>query len=338
MRLWRYGPPGKTVKSTGKGKDPLAKYILKRVLHALIALCVIIIIVFVLLRQMPIEGYFNNFEKLTDAQIQAGLQKLGLTQPIPQQILNYFLQLLQGDLGVSNKYRQGYSIAKIIAQKAPISIEIGLISFVISLAIGMPLGILMARSTRTRWKLWDKFGTVIIVIVQAVPSAVYHLLIQLYGSELLGVSMLFKDDRPATWILPIFSLSIGNIAYYAMWLRRYMVDEANKDYIRLARAKGVPAAVISRRHVFRNAVVPLVQYIPNSILFTLMGSLYVESLYSIPGMGGLLVQVIKLQDNTMVQALVLLYAAVSVLGLLFGDLLMALVDPRISFTGKEGAR
>ena len=338
MRLWRYGPPGKTVISTGKGKEPLAKYILKRVLHALIALCVIIIIVFVLLRQMPIEGYFNNFEKLTDAQIQAGLQKLGLTQPIPQQILNYFLQLLQGDLGVSNKYRQGYSIAKIIAQKAPISIEIGLISFVISLAIGMPLGILMARSTRTRWKLWDKFGTVIIVIVQAVPSAVYHLLIQLYGSELLGVSMLFKDDRPATWILPIFSLSIGNIAYYAMWLRRYMVDEANKDYIRLARAKGVPAAVISRRHVFRNAVVPLVQYIPNSILFTLMGSLYVESLYSIPGMGGLLVQVIKLQDNTMVQALVLLYAAVSVLGLLFGDLLMALVDPRISFTGKEGAR
>lgn len=316
----------------------MAKYILKRVLHALIALCVIIIIVFVLLRQMPIEGYFNNFEKLSDAQIQAGLQKLGLTQPIPQQIGNYFLQLLQGDLGVSNKYRQGYSIAKIIAQKAPISIEIGLISFAIALALGMPLGILMARSTRTRWKLWDKFGTVIIVIVQAVPSAVYHLLIQLYGSELLGVSMLFKEDNPATWILPIFSLSIGNIAYYAMWLRRYMVDEANKDYIRLARAKGVPAATISRSHVFRNAVVPLVQYIPNSILFTLMGSLYVESLYSIPGMGGLLVQVIKLQDNTMVQALVLLYAAVSVLGLLFGDLLMALVDPRISFTGKEGAR
>ena len=338
VRLWWYGPPGKTVKNTGKGKDPLAKYILKRVLHALIALCVIIIIVFVLLRQMPIEGYFNNFEKLSDAQIQAGLQKLGLTQPIPQQIGNYFLQLLQGDLGVSNKYRQGYSIAKIIAQKAPISIEIGLISFAIALALGMPLGILMARSTRTRWKLWDKFGTVIIVIVQAVPSAVYHLLIQLYGSELLGVSMLFNEDNPATWILPIFSLSIGNIAYYAMWLRRYMVDEANKDYIRLARAKGVPAATISRSHVFRNAVVPLVQYIPNSILFTLMGSLYVESLYSIPGMGGLLVQVIKLQDNTMVQALVLLYAAVSVLGLLFGDLLMALVDPRISFTGKEGAR
>ena len=311
---------------------------LKRVLHALVTLCIVIVIVFVLLRQMPIEGYFNNFDKLSDAQIKVGLQQLGLTDPLPKQVLNYFVQLLHGDLGTSNKYREGYSIAKIIAQKAPISIQIGLISFAVSLAVGLPLGILMARSTRTRLKVWDKIGTVLIVVVQAVPSAVYHLLIQLYGSELLGVSMLFSTSNAATWILPIFSLSIGNIAYYAMWLRRFLVDESNKDYIRLARAKGVPAARISRSHVFRNAIVPLVQYIPNSILFTLMGSLYVESLYSIPGMGGLLVQVIKLQDNTMVQALVLIYAAVSVLGLLFGDLLMALVDPRISFTAKEGAR
>ena len=316
----------------------MAKYMLKRILHAAVTLCVVICIVFALLRQMPIEGYFNNFDKMTEASIQVSLQKMGLKDPLPVQILHYFGQILQGDLGVSNRYRQGYSITKIIAQKAPVSIKLGLMSMAVSLAVGMPLGILMARSTRTRWKLWDKLGTVFIVIVQAVPSAVYHLLIQLYGSEILGVSMLFNDRNPATWILPVFSLSIGNIAYYAMWLRRYMVDESNKDYIRLARAKGVPAGRISRSHVFRNAVVPLVQYLPQSILFTLMGSLYVESLYSIPGMGGLLIQVIKLQDNTMVQALVLIYAALSVVGLLFGDLMMALVDPRISFTGKEGAR
>ena len=316
----------------------MAKYMLKRILHAAITLCVVICIVFALLRQMPIEGYFNNFDKMTEASIQVSLNKMGLNDPLPVQILHYFGQLLKGDLGVSNRYRQGYPIVKIIAQKAPISIKLGLISLAVSLAVGLPLGILMARSTRTRWKLWDKFGTVFIVIVQAVPSAVYHLLIQLYGSEILGVSMLFNDRNPMTWVLPVFSLSIGNIAYYAMWLRRYMVDESNKDYLRLARAKGVPAGKISRSHVFRNAIVPLVQYIPQSILFTLMGSLYVESLYSIPGMGGLLIQVIKLQDNTMVQALVLIYAAVSVLGLLFGDLMMALVDPRISFTGKEGAR
>ena len=150
--------------------------------------------------------------------------------------------------------------------------------------------------------------------------------------------MLFSQGNLRSYILPIFSLAIGNIAYYAMWLRRYMVDESNKDYIRLARAKGLPGRSISRRHMFRNAMVPLIQYIPNSILFTLMGSLYVESLYSIPGMGGLLVTVIKRQDNTMVQALVLIYAAISILGLLFGDILMAILDPRISFTKKEGSR
>ncbi|MCI5557014.1 ABC transporter permease [bacterium] len=316
----------------------MAKYIFKRILHSIVTLCVVICIVFVLLRQMPIEGYFNNYDKMSEAAVQVSLQKMGLTDPIPVQIVHYFGQLLHGDLGTSNKFRQGYPIAKIVAQKAPISIKLGLISLAVSLAAGLPLGIMMARSTKTRWKLWDKFGTVFIVIVEAVPSAVYHLLIQLYGSEILGVSMLFNVDNPKTWILPIFSLSIGNIAYYAMWLRRYMVDESNKDYIRLARAKGVPEGKISRSHVFRNAIVPLVQYLPQSILFTLMGSLYVESLYSIPGMGGLLIQVIKLQDNTMVQALVLIYAALSVLGLLFGDLMMALVDPRISFTGKEGAR
>ena len=116
------------------------------------------------------------------------------------------------------------------------------------------------------------------------------------------------------------------------------MDESNKDYVRLARAKGVPAGVISRRHIFRNAFVPLVQFIPTSVILTLMGSLYVESLYSIPGMGGLLVTVIQRQDNTVVQALVLFYAAISILGMLVGDLLMALLDPRITLGKKEGGR
>lgn len=316
----------------------MVKYILKRLLHALITLCIVITIVLLLLRQMPIEGYFNNYDKMSEAQINVKLEQLGLNDPAPVQIINYFKQLLRGDLGTSNKYRNGYPIAKIIAGKAPISIKLGVISQLIALAVGIPLGIVMAQSTKTKWKLWDKFGTVLIVIVQAVPSAVYYLFIQLYGSEILGVSMLFDEDKWQTWILPVFSLSIGNIVYYAMWLRRYMVDEANKDYIRLARAKGISESKISFSHVFRNAFVPLVQYIPNSFLMTLMGSLYVESLYSIPGMGGLLVQVIKIQDNTMVQALVVIYATISVIGLLLGDILMALVDPRISFVKKEGSR
>ena len=316
----------------------MVKYILKRVLRSLLTMFIITTVLFSLLRLMPIEGYFENYDKMTETQIQVKLNSLGLNDPLPTQLAHFYRQIARGDLGTSNIYRRGVSINTILAEKIPISLRLGLTSIAIALAVGLPLGTLMARSTRSRWKFWDRFGTVFIVIIQAVPAAVYHILIQFAGSQYAGLPMLFDAAKPQSYLLPILSLSIGNIAYYAMWLRRYMVDEANKDYIRLARAKGVPNSTISRRHIFRNAFVPLVQYIPNSILFTLMGSLYVESLYSVPGMGGLLVTVIKRQDNTMVQALVLIYAVISILGLLLGDLLMAVVDPRISLSRKEGSR
>ncbi len=322
----------------------MAKYITKRVLRSLLTMFIIITILFALLRLMPIEGYFENFDKMSSTQIQVKLQSLGLTDPLPKQLVRFYGNLLQGNLGESNVYRKGVAITEIIAEKIPVSLRLGLLSLTIALSLGLPLGILMARSTRTRWKIGDRLGTVFIVLIQAMPSAVYHILIQFVGSqttigrEVLGLPMLFDIANAKSYILPVISLSIGNIAYYAMWLRRYMVDESNKDYIRLARAKGVSSGAISRKHVFRNAFVPLVQYIPNSILFTLMGSLYVESLYSVPGMGGLLVTAIKRQDNTLVQALVLIYAVISILGLLFGDILMGIVDPRISFAKKEGAR
>jgi len=98
----------------------LAKYIVRRILHSLVTLCIVISIVLLLLRQMPVEGYFNNYEKMSQSQIDVTLKKLGLKDPAPVQIFNYFRQLLRGDLGTSNKYRAGYPIAKIIAKKAPI--------------------------------------------------------------------------------------------------------------------------------------------------------------------------------------------------------------------------
>lgn len=284
---------------------------------------------------MPIEGYFQNFDKLTEAQIQAGLSNMGLDQPLPVQLFNFFKNLLHGDLGVSRTYRTNVPVMDIIVEKIPVSVQFGLMSIAFSMLVGFPLGILMARS---KGKFWDKFGTVFIVFIQAVPAAVYYLFIQIYGTELLDISMLYNANRPITWVLPVISMSLGNIAYYAMWLRRYMVDESNKDYVRLARAKGLSQGKIMSKHVFRNAFVPMVQYIPNSILNTVIGSIYVESLYSIPGMGGLLVNVIQKQDNTMVQALVIIFASVGILGLVLGDLLMCIVDPRISFTKKGGVR
>ena len=313
----------------------MLKYSLKRLSSSILTLLIIVSVVFVLLRQMPIEGYFDNFDKMEPAAINAKLDQLGLNDPIPVQLWNFIKGVLHGDLGTSARYSVGAPITGLIAKKAPISIKLGVMSMALSLLMGIPLGTAMAKN---KGKFWDKIGTMYIVFINAVPAAVYYIFIQMYGTSALGISMLFDLNDPITWVLPIFSMALGNTAYYAMWLRRYMVDELNKDYVRLARAKGVSGPNIMMKHVFRNAFVPMIQYIPTSLLYTICGSIYIESLYSIPGMGGLLVDVIGRQDNPMVQAIVMIYSCIGIVGLLLGDLLMGLIDPRISFVKKEGAR
>ena len=313
----------------------MVKYVIKRLLSAVLTLFVILTIVFVLVRQMPIEGYFDNFDKLDQSMINARLTQLGLNDPLHVQLIRFYKQLLHGDLGTSARYRVGVPISEIIVQKAPLSIAMGLTSMALAFLLGIPLGAAMAKS---KSGFWDKFGTVFIVFINAVPAAVYYIYLQAYGSQLLNVSMLFNRNDWRTWILPVFSMSLGNIAYNAMWLRRYMVDEMNKDYVKLAKAKGLSESKITMGHVFRNAFVPMIQYLPTSLMFTICGSIYIESLYSVPGMGGLLVDVITRQDNPMVQALVMIYSSIGIIGLLIGDLLMAVIDPRITLGKKEDVR
>ncbi len=314
----------------------MAKYLGKRFLRSLITLFLILTITFILVRQMPIEGYFSNYEKMTQEQIANGLKQLGLDQPLYIQLFNFFKNLiLHFDLGISKVYRNNVPVAEILAPKIPISVQLGGLSILFSMLVGLPMGTLMAKY---KGKVLDHIGTGFIVLIEAVPAAVYYLFIQLYGTELFNISLLFDSKKVISWVLPVFSMSLGNIAYYAMWLRRYMVDESHKDYVLLARIKGVPGSKIMFRHIFRNAFVPMAQYLPTSFLNTVIGSIYIESLYSIPGMGWLLVNVIKKQDNSMVQGIVLLYACVGVIGLILGDLMMVLLDPRISFAKKGGSR
>ena len=313
----------------------MAKYLCKRIGQSLLTLIIILTVVFIMVRQMPIDGYFENIDKLDEAVIRSTLDSMGLNDPLPVQLKDFFVRLLHGDLGTSTRYSRGVPIAQIVAAKAPISIEMGVLSMALSMILGIPLGAAMARKKNG---FWDRFGTVFIVLVNAVPAAVYYIYLQSYGTTALNVSMLFDRNNWVSWILPVFSMSLGNIAYYAMWLRRYMLDELNKDYVRLAKAKGVNARKITMRHVFRNAFVPMIQYIPTSLLYTVGGSIYIESLYSIPGMGGLLVDVISKQDNPMVQAIVMIYSCIGIIGMILGDLLMALIDPRITLARKEASR
>lgn len=310
----------------------MIKYIGKRILHALFTMIIVISVVFILLRQMPIEGYFTNYETMSPRQVEIGLENLGLLDPLPVQLANFFKNIAKGDFGKSSKYRPNVPVVQIIKEKIGISFRFGLAAVTLALVVGLPMGIFMVRF---KGRFIDKFGTVIIVLIQAIPSAIYHIVIQFFGSKALGVSMIYKENILSSIILPIFSLSLGYMAYYSMWIRRFMMDEYNKDYVKLATAKGMPDGQVVSIHVFRNAIVPLLNNIPTSLLMTMVGSIYVESLYSVPGMGGLLVDVIKRQDNNMVQMLVLFYSVLSITALLIGDILMSLADPRIRLTQKK---
>lgn len=314
----------------------MLKYTFKRLLQSFGTLLIVITLVFLLMRLMPEEGYFGSgFEKLDENQKEAILTNMGLRDPIHKQLIQFYKQTIKGELGQSIIYRPKVSIALILKDKIPYSIKFGLAAMVCSLFIGIPLGVLMALGKES---ILDKIGTGYIVFINAVPAAVYYLFLQLYVTGFFKIPMLFSVDKPISWILPTISMSLGGIASYAMWMRRYMVDELNKDYVKLARAKGLKNRRIMVNHVLRNAFVPMAQYLPSAILFTIAGSIYIESLYSIPGMGGLLVDVIKRQDNTMVQALVLIYSSIGIIGLFLGDILMALFDPRIKLAKRGGTR
>ncbi len=312
----------------------MARYFLKRTCFAMVSLFIVITAVFLLMRLLPVEGYFGSRSDVMDESTKNNvLQNLGLLDPWYVQLGRFYQDVSQGNFGRSITLRPKAQVARILNEKIPYSLTFGLSSIALSLVLGCGLGILMARS---KGRFWDRIGTSYIVIINAVPPIICYLAVQLGVTGILPLPMLFNESKPLSFILPTLCMAMGPTASYAMWIRRYMVDELNKDYIKLARAKGMKNRDIMLKHVMRNAFIPMAQYLPSSILYTISGSIYVEALFSVPGTGGLLVDAIQRQDNPLVQALVLIYSAIGVIGLLLGDVAMAICDPRIVLDKKEG--
>ncbi|MDO4799788.1 MAG: ABC transporter permease [Bacillota bacterium] len=306
----------------------MKKYIIQRLLRSIVTVFVVVFLVFMMLRMMPTSGYFtrDDFLTMTEEMRTTYLKNLGVLDPPLEQFKNFILNTFRGDLGKSITVYPKVDIAEILPEKMMYSAIFGLCSMLVSMITGMSMGLLMARK---KDGLADHVGTGYAVLIRSIPSLIYLFLIQILVSRAFKLPMLFYPDRPASWILPILSLSLSSIAWYAIWLRRFLVDEENRDYIKFARAKGFSEKYIMRRHVLRNALLPIAIGIPSDLLLIISGSLIIENLYSIPGMGGLLINAIRQMDNNLVQILVLIYAVLSVLGVFLGDLLVVLIDPRI---------
>ena len=317
----------------------MVRYIIKRLLQSFITIMLVLTIVFLLMRLLPTDYFFTEDEnvKLTDEQKEDRLRAAGYLDPPLVQLARYVKGVLtEFDLGTSRRIQVNQPVLKVISTKFAVSMRLGLISLGISLVAGVVLGILQARY---KDGILDHVGTAYTIFVNAVPALVSYSLILVLGARLLGLPSLYSVRKPGpSSILPIICHSFGSIAGYMLWMRRYMVDELNKDYIRLAKLKGMSTKAVMYKHVLKNAFVPLVQYLPASILLTVGGSLLIESFFSVPGMGPLLTNAITRYDLDIVQGLVLLYASMGIIGVLFGDVMMTLIDPRIKLTGKGGTR
>ena len=316
----------------------MLKYTIKRLVESLITVLIIVTIVFLLLRMLPTDYYFTEEQlmKFTEEQKQEQLLAAGLLDPIPEQLMNFYNDVIHLDFGESRRIQNGVAVTKVIGDKFAISMQLGLIAIGISVVIGVPLGILQ---TSFKDRVPDHIVTVYTIFVNAVPSLVTYSLILIFGSRVLGLPSMYSTRNPGpSSVLPIVCLSLGSIAWYALWVRRYMIDELNKDYIKLARVKGLSSRSIMVKHVLRNAFVPIAQYLPQSMLLTIGGSLLVERFFSVPGMGPLLTDSIQRYDTSVVQTLVMLYATLSILGVFLGDVLMMIIDPRITLANKGGTR
>ena len=216
--------------------------------------------------------------------------------------------------------------------KVGYSFVIGIISVVLSYLLAVPLGIIMARK---KDRLVDKIGTIYIVFILAVPSLAYIFLFKAIGYR-MGLPTTF-DMESGSWtmfVLPIVSLSLPSVASLMKWLRRYMIDQMNSDYVKFARSGGLSEREIFSKHILKNAVIPLVHGIPASVLGSLIGAIITERVYVVPGAGNLLTKAINNYDNGVIVGVTLFYALLSVISIIMGDILMSMVDPRISFTSK----
>ena len=212
------------------------------------------------------------------------------------------------------------------------SFTIGLIAMFLAYLIGLPMGLLMAKH---KDKLIDKIGTVYIVFIIAVPSLAYIFLFKAIGG-MCGLPTTFDMESTSKLIyaLPIISLALPRIGDNMKWLRRYMIDQMNSDYVKFARSGGLTEGEIFRKHIMKNAAIPIVHGIPGAILGALVGAIITERVYTVPGAGNLLTIAINQYDNGVIVGVTLFYAVLSVVSIILGDVLISLVDPRISYSGK----
>lgn len=214
------------------------------------------------------------------------------------------------------------------------SFIIGLIASIIAYALGLPIGVWMAQR---KDKLVDKVGNLYIIFIMAVPSLAYIFMFSSIGKSLFNLpdKFAFAPDSILPFILPVVSLALPSIGGLMKWMRRYMIDQQNADYVKFARSQGLSEHEIFSKHISRNALIFIVHGIPGTILGNLVGAIITERVYGVPGVGNMLTDSISKADNAVIVGVTAFYTAITIVSLILGDLLLAKYDPRISLSSER---
>ncbi len=304
----------------------MSKYILKRLLISMATMLVILFVLFLMLEFMP--GSPFNDEKITEAQRALLNAKYGLDQPLLIRFFNYAKNMVQGDFGVSYVVNKNFPVNAMVADRLIVTVRIGLQAMTLGTLIGLVLGIIAALNHNT----WiDTACSAISVLGVSVPSYVFALgLAYFVGYQLNLLPILYNTNSPGlSSILPTIALSLFTIANIARFTRSEMIDVLNSEYIQLARAKGIKDWKLIVKHALRNTLIPIITVMGPLLVGLLTGSMVIEKIFAIPGLGSLMVNAIQNNDYNVVITCAFIYSALYIFTMLLVDILYGVIDPRV---------
>lgn len=311
----------------------MGKYILKRIIYALIALFSVSTIAFFAVRMIPGNPIEAMTEKLPDEIRQQVFEQYGFDQPVTEQYKRFFVELFtHGDLGESLKYR-GRKVTDTIASYAPVSGLLGAEAIVIGVLSGILLGIIAALN---RGKWLDYLVMFIAVIGIAVPNFVLASCFQYFLTIRFHLFPTTGWEGFSYTILPALALSFNSTAKYARYMRANCLDVLNQDYIITAKAKGMSRLHLIRKHVLKNSILPIITLLGPQIALMFGGAFVIERIFAIPGLGSYFVSSVTDRDYTMVMGQTIFIAALYIFSVLVVDILYGFIDPRIRIAQKGG--
>ena len=315
------------------------KTILRRVLLMLPQIFILSVLAFLIAKMMPGDPFTGLITPETDPNTMEALRvKAGFYDPLPVQYWNWISKAFRGDFGQSYTYK--YEVTKLIGERIGNTVWLSLLTLILTYLIALPLGMIAGRFQNS-WA--DKAIVVYTFITYSIPVFVFALvLLWLFGytlgwfptrgsvdSDVVAGTLGYYVNKFHHMILPAFTMAILSTTGTIQYLRTGVIDAKSQDYVRTARAKGVPENVVFNRHIFRNSILPIAAFLGYEFTGLIGGSVFIENIFSYPGMGNLFVTSITGRDYSVILALLLLFGTATLLGTLLSDIIMSIVDPRV---------